>query len=377
LKKLRIGINTRFLLSDKLEGFGWYTYEVTKRMVLQHPEIEFYFFFDRKYDPKFVFADNVKPIVLNPPARHPILFKLWFNYSITKALKKHKIDLFFSPDGYLSLKTKTKQIGVIHDLNFEHFPGDIPKSASKYLKKYFPLFAQKASQILTVSEFSKKDIIELYGIQENKITVAYNGINTAYNIQSEETKKKILAKYCNGKEFTLFVGSIHPRKNLKRLLEAFDNYKKNSSSELKLIVAGDRYWWTDELKNTFENLNAKEEIIFTGHLQQPELVEIMGSAKFLSYVSYFEGFGLPVGEAMQSGTPVLAASKTSIPEVGGEAALYIDPYSVEDITKGIQKLDNDDQFRNQLIEVGLNQAKKFNWDITAEIVWNTLMKEAK
>ncbi len=132
---MRIAVNTRFLLSHKMEGFGWFTYEVVKRLVQNHPEHEFIFFFDRKYDSKYIFGDNVTPVILSPQARHPILFKIWFNYSVTKALKKYKADIFFSPDGYLSLKTEIKQISVIHDLNFEHYPQDLPSWPRKYLKK--------------------------------------------------------------------------------------------------------------------------------------------------------------------------------------------------------------------------------------------------
>ncbi|MCC6701594.1 MAG: glycosyltransferase family 1 protein, partial [Fluviicola sp.] len=123
---MRIGINTRFLLSSKMEGFGWYTFEVVKRMVLAHPEHEFVFFFDRAFDPKFIFAENVKPVVLFPPARHPFLFIWYFDFALKKALKREHIDVFFSPDGYLALGSNVPQVAVIHDLNFEHYPEDIP-----------------------------------------------------------------------------------------------------------------------------------------------------------------------------------------------------------------------------------------------------------
>ena len=155
---MRIAINTRFLLTHKMEGFGWYTFEIVKRLVENHPEHTFIFFFDRAYDERFIFGENVTPVVLKPQARHPILFKIWFDRSVTKALKKHKADIFFSPDGYLSLRTEIPQIGVIHDINFEHFPEDLPKSPRNYLRKYFPKFANKANHILTVSESSKQDI---------------------------------------------------------------------------------------------------------------------------------------------------------------------------------------------------------------------------
>lgn len=372
---MRIGINTRFLLADKMEGFGWYTFEVTKRIVLNNPDVEFYFFFDRKYDPKFIFADNVKPIVLYPQARHPILFKIWFNYSITKALKKYKIDLFFSPDGYLSLKTNVRQVGVIHDLNFEHFPNDLPKKDSNYLRNYFPKFAKRANHILTVSEFSKQDIIKQYGIDADKITVAYNGINPDFHALTSEEKKSVRSDYCNGKEFMLFVGSIHPRKNLKRLLESFDQYRTAHKSDLQLLIVGDRYWWNQELQEAYDKLKFKKEIHFTGHLKMTELVRVTGAAKFMAYLSYFEGFGLPVGEAMRAHTAVLASDQTSIPEVGGDAALYADPHSIDSISKGIHRLDTDKALRIELVEKGKSQSNQFKWDFTARTVWEIILKE--
>ena len=130
---MRIAVNTRFLLDGKMEGFGWFTYETVRRIVEQHPEHQFIFFFDRPFHSKFIFGNNVEAHVLKPPARHPLLFKIWFNYSVTKALRKYKADLFFSPDGYLSLHTDIPQIPVIHDLNFEHYPEDLPKGARNYL----------------------------------------------------------------------------------------------------------------------------------------------------------------------------------------------------------------------------------------------------
>ncbi len=119
---MRIAINTRFLIKEKIEGMGLFTYEVVKRMVEQHPEDEFFFFFDRPFDPTFIFGKNVTPVVLFPPARHPFLFYWWFEWSIAKALKKYGIDVFLSPDNFLSLSTKVKSVLVTHDLAYLHFP---------------------------------------------------------------------------------------------------------------------------------------------------------------------------------------------------------------------------------------------------------------
>ena len=159
---MRIAINTRFLLSHKMEGFGWYTFETTKRLVEKHPEHTFILFFDLPFDKQFIFGPNTIPVVLNPPARHPILFVIWFEWAVFRALKKYKADVFFSPDGYLSLRSNVPQIPVIHDLNFEHNPADIPWATRKYLRFFFPKFAKKAAKIVTVSHYSKKDIMEQY-----------------------------------------------------------------------------------------------------------------------------------------------------------------------------------------------------------------------
>ena len=163
---MRIAINTRLLLPHRLDGIGWFTAETVQRMVRNHPEHEFFFLFDRKPDPQFLFAPNVHALKLNPQARHPILWYLFFEWSVTRALKKHKIDLFLSPDGWMSLRTKVPTLTVIHDLNFEHADDYLRPSHQRYMKHFFPLFAQKATRIATVSEFSKEDIAQLYSIDK-------------------------------------------------------------------------------------------------------------------------------------------------------------------------------------------------------------------
>ena len=182
---MRIAVNTRFLLPNKLEGFGWYSYEICKRLTESNPEHDFIFFFDRPYNSAFVFGDNVTPVVLKPAARHPFLFYYWFEFAVKRALKKYKADLFFSPDGYLSLGSKTKQIAVIHDINFVHFPKDLPWLVAKYLNHFFPKFAQKADHIITVSEYSKKDLVDSFGVKPKKITDILNSASGNYALISE------------------------------------------------------------------------------------------------------------------------------------------------------------------------------------------------
>lgn len=370
----RVAINTRFLLNDKMEGFGWYTYETVSRLVKMHPEISFYFFFDRPYDAKFVFGDNVMPIVLYPPARHPILFKIWFDFSVKRALKKHKIDLFISPDGYLSLTSNVKQIAVIHDLNFEHFPNDLPSNASKYLRKYFPRFAKKADHILTVSEFSKQDIIQTYKIEPKKITVAYNGAAECFHPTDFKGQEFARSKYTEGNPYFLFVGALHPRKNIKRLLEAFDHLKENTGSKTRLLVVGEVYYWSPEMKNALKQMKHKDDVHFTGHVSLNELVQLYGAAKALTFVSYFEGFGIPIIEAMKCACTVLVADNTACHEIAGDAALTCDAFSVESIQRALTILDEDEGLCEEYKELGIKRAEKFDWDNTAKIMSSVMSK---
>ena len=369
---MRIGINARFLLSNKMEGFGWFTYEVVKRITIQHPEHEFVLFFDRKYDSKFIFAQNVKPVVLSPQARHPILFKIWFNFSISRALKKYKIDLFFSPDGYLSLTTYVKQIGVIHDIYFEHYSKDLKNRDFNYLHKYFPKFAQKANRIITVSEFSKNDIVKMYGISPEKIDVAYNGASDEFSPITNEKVISTRARWSNNNPYFLFVGALQPRKNLGRLLKAFDYFKTETASNYKLLIVGEAYFWSEEMKKVYAQMKYKNEVIFCGHIQKEELVELMGSAEALTFVSYYEGFGIPIVEAMKCGCPVLVGNQTASPEIAGDAALICNPFDIESIKDALIQLSNDEKLKEELSQKGLRRAQLFNWDSTAEAVWNSI-----
>lgn len=371
ISTMRIGVNTRFLLTSKMEGFGWYTYEVVKRLVENHPEHEFVFFFDRPFDPKFVFGKNVTPVVLFPPARHPLLFVWWFNRSITKALKKHTIEVFFSPDGYLSLKTDVPQIPVMHDLNFEHYPQDLPKKHRNYYRKYFPKFAKKAAHILTVSEYSKQDIVQQYGISPDNITVAWNGASPEF-VQLESGKiVETRQKYSSGRPYFIYVGAIHPRKNVGRLIAAFEQFAK-TNPDIDLLIVGENLWKTAQHSIPEIDVKLRGRIVFTGHVALDELTRLMGSAFAMVYVPYFEGFGIPLVEAMRCGIPIVAGNKTCLPEVAGNAAIYVDPFSVGEITRAMHEIADNPEKREELAKKGLERSVLFSWDNTANGVWKVI-----
>lgn len=367
-----IAVNTRLLIQGKLEGIGWFTKETLSRITRDHPEHQFLFIFDRPYSNEFIFSDNITPIVLSPPTRHPILWYIWFELQIPRILKKYKADLFYSPDGYLSLNSKVRQLAAIHDINFAHRPKDLPWLKAKYYNHFFPLFAHKATRIVTVSSFSKDDIHRTYTIDNDKIDVVYNGVNTFYVPTSNDEKHVAKVNYADGKDYFLFIGSLHPRKNICGLLRAFDAFRTSVESDVKLMIVGESMFKTGDIKLTYEGMNYKNDVVFTGRLGNKELHQVLGASLALTFVPFFEGFGIPVIEAMNAGVPVICSNTTSLPEVGGDAVLYVDPFDESQIKEAMIKLYQDKELRDSLIEKGLRQKEKFSWDKTSELLWGSI-----
>lgn len=374
---MRIGVNTRLLLKGKLEGIGWFTDQTLQRMVHEHPEHEFFFFFDRPYDKSFIYSNNVTPVVIPPQARHPILFSLWFDWTLPYALKKHKIDVFLSPDGFCSLRTKVPTCLVIHDLAFEHYPEHLKFSHKHYWKYFQPRFAHKAKRIVTVSEYSKKDLTELYNISPDKIDVACNGAHETYQPLDWKAKEEIKKEYAEGCEYFVYAGALHPRKNIVNLLKAFIAFKKMQRSDMKLVMVGRPAWKYEEVLDMKDNMPFKEDVKWVGYKNVDELSGIIGGAYALVYPSLFEGFGIPILEALKCNVPVIASNTSSMPEVTGDAGLLVNPQDHLDIAAKMEMMYKDEQLRKKLIEAAPAQVSKYTWDKATEVLWNNVQKCAE
>ena len=371
---MRIGVNTRLLLSGKMDGIGWFTAETLRRIVLAHPEHDFFFFFDRTPDPTFIFSSNVHPIILCPQARHPILWYIFFQQSIPRALKRHKIDLFLSPDGYMSLNTKVPTLTVIHDLNFEHSPDNLKPSHQRYMTYFSPQFARYSTRIATVSEYSKQDIVNTYHIEADKIDVVYDGAHEGYHPLSPSEQRLTREQYAGGNRYFIFISTIIKRKNLATLLTAFDQFKQDDHEGTKLLVVGHRVWWKDELAKAYEQMSHKEDVVFLGRTEPEELIRLLGSAIALVYPSLYEGFGIPIIEAFQAEVPVITSNCTSMPEVAGDAAILIEPTDTDAMSNALTRVANDSNLRNQLISEGRSRRTLFSWDKTATLLWESMAK---
>lgn len=371
-KSLKIVVNARMLLKDRLDGTGWFAYQTLKRITQAHPETEFVFLFDRKFSQEFIFSDNITPMVVWPPTRHAFLNYIWFQISVKLLLNKLKPDLFLSPDGLLPLGAKCKQLAVVHDINFKHRPQDMQFWTSKFFNHYFPKYTKRATRIAAVSAYTKQDLIAEYHADPNKIDIVYNAADEGFAPITEEKKQQTRQKFAQGNDYFIFVGSISPRKNITRLLEAFELFKKESGSKIKMVIAGAVFWGKANIDKTLDKMYFKNDIIFTGRVNDNELKLLTASALCLTYVPYFEGFGVPLVEAMRSEIPIVSANVTSMPEIAGEAALYVDPFKVEEIKNAMLKIVSDNSLRHNLIEKGKIQNQKFSWDKSADQLWQSI-----
>ena len=371
-----IAVNARFLIQGKLEGIGWYTYQILKNMVESHPEHQYIFFFDRNYDPEFIFNDSVKPVVLMPAARHPFLWYWWFEKAIPGALKACKADVFLSPDGYLSLSVDIPQYLVVHDLAYIHFPEQVPLLVRKYYQYFVPKHIEKAKHIFAVSEATRKDILTQFGCAPNKISITYNGVRSMFKPLSEAMQQEVRDQYSQSKRYFLFVGAIHPRKNLAKLIQAFDLFCSKTKTDMHLLLVGRKAWMTAETEAFLQSSPNKTRIQYYPYMETDQLAQLTASAFAAINPSLLEGFGVPVLEALNCDIPVLVSNVFSLPEVAGPGAYLFDPMDEESIAQSMIA-SIDDPGRKERIEQGRVHKNLFDWKKSAEHIYQCMTGNLK
>ena len=375
---MKIAVNTRLLVPNKMDGIARFSYETLQIITRTHPEVQFTFIFDRSVEKSaFQFPNNVTFISFGPPARHPILWILWFEMRLKNYINRNDFDLLLSPEGWVPPNLNCKSLAVIHDLNFEHHPENIIWSHRKYLLYFFPKFTQRATRIATVSEYSKQDISSTYKIPATQIDVVYNGANEVFKPASKANQLQFKNSHSSKSDFFIFIGTIHPRKNLDHLLLAFEEFKSRSTNEIKLLIVGNKKWWPKELEKVYESMKFKEDVHFLGRLSDKELSEALSSALALTYLPYFEGFGIPILEAFHAETAVITSNVTSMPEVAADAAVFCNPKKVNKIADAMQLIVNQPEKRAALIEKGKLRKQDFSWQKSANLLWKSIEKTLK
>ena len=298
------------------------------------------------------------------------LARLWHRLHFPLHIERFigDVDLYHATDFVLPPTHKsTKTILTVHDLSFVRVPETASPSLRQYLNQVVPKSVEKATHILADSQATKDDLIELYGTPESKITVLLSGVQDNYQpIVDRQKLTNIREKYSIPNHPYLFsVGTVQPRKNYSRIIQALAQLRQHGY-DLSLIIAGGKGWLEDEMYQTIKQTQMSEYVHLIGFVDDADLPALYTSAEVTIFPSLYEGFGFPVLESMACGTPVVTSNVSSLPEVGGDVALLVNPTKVDEITQAIQKiLDDPDHYQN-LSQRGLEHIKKFSWANSAK-----------
>ena len=317
-----------------------------------------------------------------PPERERFNYKilhpkrLWTYWTLPLFLyrNKNKYDVFFTPTHYIPRFAPCKRVVTIFDLSFIHFPESFTKIDLWKLSNLTKFSIKDANHIITISQFSKRDIINQYKVDKDKITVAYPGFNSNIFFPVDLPKiQPVLEKYHIRGNYIIYVGTIQPRKNLVRLMEAVSKIEG-----LNLVVVGKttgpgrQGWMYEDILQAPKKLGIEQRVIFTGFVPNKDLAVLLNGAVAFIQPSLWEGFGIPVVEAMACGVPVIVSNVSSLPEIVGKAGLLIDPYSIDQIEQAIRTVIADKKLRSKLSKLGLKQSSKFSWQKMARVVLKAL-----
>lgn len=369
---MRIGIDARTILNPEKSaptGVANYVWQLLKNLLERDTENQYILFFDFKVhdkDVKRFSKPNVK-IKFFPFSDYKKYMPAAYSEILGMATyARERMDVLHttSPLYRVPATYRGKIVTTFYDFAPYRVPELFPKLSTAKLKTLYSFAAKKSDRIIAVSESTKKDAKELLGYPEDKIATIYNGVDKRFFEEDGFTRDDVKKAYGILGKYILFLGTLEPRKNLSRVLEAFAKFKKNykSNFDYQLVVAGKKGWLTEEYFQQTEDLGIADDVIFTGYVGGDELKPLYGNAEFFVMPSLYEGFGQTIVEAMACGAPCLVSKVSSIPEVAGEAALFVDPNDTDGIAKGMVELAENKELRQKLSAAGREQAKKFSWE---------------
>ena len=370
---MTIAVNAIFFQDDYLEGYGQYAISIFSILVRSHPEHQFVFIYDRPHQKEWITGTNVRSVTVSPAARHVPAFLYWYNIKAAWEVRKCKADIWIQPYGFCSLLSGVPQVLVIHDLAYKHVPHTISWHQRLFYQTFTSLFLKKAKRTITVSEFSKQDILHYYPNKANSVSVVSGAARAGFRPLSWEEKEQVKEAYTDGYEYFICVGGISPRKNMLNILKAFSLFKKWHKSNMKLVFVGRLAWQYQDFMEKLKTYKYRNDVVLTGYVTDEILAKLTASSYAAIYVSHFEGFGLPILEAMQSGVPVITANNSSMLEVGGEAALYADADQPDTITAHMQTLYKNEQIREKMVQKGLTRAQQYSWEKAASLFWKEIL----
>ena len=360
----KISLEVQWAVGKKT-GVGWYIFNIVKGLVQNNKNdytAEFINFMNRHNVKEQINYDvKIKQNKFIPYKVYDILTqKLKISHNFLLGTKS---DIYHFFNFTIPKNIKGKVIITIYDTVFFSAPetmGDM-KAISEY--KYA---AERSDLIITISESAKSDIIKHFNVDEKKIQIVTPGIDLqkySYNYTDIELEN-VRKKYDLPQNYILYLGTIEPRKNIERIVKAFKNYKKEVKDDLKLVIVGNKGWKYDNIMKLIESMGT--DIIITGYIDEEDKIPIYKLAQFFVFPSLYEGFGMPVLEAMAAGVPVVTSNVSSLPEVAGDAAILVDPLNEDEIFEAYKKIRSDSNYREEMIQKGYEQAKKYQWKYSAK-----------
>ncbi len=349
------------MLGFKFEGLGWFTYEIVRYWVDNVTDVKWSLLFDRQSD---YFSDtNADIIILTPKTSHTPSITVWNEFSLSRWLSKNDVDAYFSPDGFIPLRSVVPCFPVVHDIAPLVYPNYMRWRDYIFYRIFQIKMIKRATHVFTVSEFSKNEIIRYVGCPQEHVTVAYNGLHSGF--KNQISKKSSSTDYAISGNYFFYLGAVHPRKNVFGLIQAYNLYRDGHGSA-QLVIAGRKAWKSARLDALLDDSAYKNDIIWLSYLDGADLQRIMKNAVALVYVSHYEGFGLPVLEAMALGVPVITSSDSAMSEIGAEAVLTAESLAHHDIAEHMHRIESDLSLRNALIQLGYEQSTKFNYSMSAQ-----------
>ena len=367
LLEMRIGFDAKRAFYNST-GLGNYSRDSIRILSLLYPENDYFLYTPKAKENKQIsFLKNKKNILVRTPSSFVgnLFKKYWRNKNITKDLVQDEIDIYHGLSHEIPLgieKTNIKSVVTIHDLIFIRYPHLFSSIDRKIYHKKFQSACKRANKIIAISHQTKNDIIEFFGTDENKIEVVYQGCNNVF--QSKISKKRIeeiCKKYNLPEKFILNVGTIEERKNLLTILKSIKELPKQH-----LVVIGNGKEYKNKCLQYIREHNLQDRVSFLSGIELEEIAAIYQKSEIMIYPSVFEGFGIPILEALFSKTPVITSQGGCFSETGGEHSIYINPLSVSEITSAITKITTDTNLRNTMIEKGYNYAQNFTDKKVAE-----------
>lgn len=365
------------MLLPHLEGWGRFTREVASRLVRQHPEGQFDLLFDRRPLPQYHFGPNQTSHILPPQTRHWTLYEVWWRLSVPWYLQRHRPQALFATYGLASRSVlrRVPVVAFIHDLAFLRHPEFLPRDLYGYYLYTVKHVAKHATLLVVNSESVRHDLLELLGVAPERVRLAYSGCDTEFfKPLPPDQQEAVRQRYTGGLPYLLYVGSLHPRKNPLRMLRAYALLRKAYQEPLRLLCVGRFMWRKNEVMRLHRQLPCQDEVLFHPPIPDAELVQVYGAAAAVVYPSLYEGFGSPVAEGLACGVPVVTSRVSSLPEVGGEAAFYADPYDEADIARALHEaLTLTPEARARRAALGRAHVHRFSWEVCVQTIWDSLL----